>query len=239
MHPLVAYCLRQARSQVKHLVLLLPMAGYLILLIVYPIFQLDVMGREHVTCTEKSALIQLDEQLFEPVYDFVSASENKPFLVFCGLPYFLHFGSSGLYILYLLWKRPGWYYFWLYGLTLGITSLSSIILQYSMPTPPPWLFNHLPPEAKFHLVDEYLHIKLYHGIYGLNKLICGSFPSIHVQWPSIIAHNGVVHPFFGLFYVVWISTAAIYSSHHWVNDVIFGLLIAFASDRIGKLCLKR
>jgi hypothetical protein len=151
----------------------------------------------------------------------------------------VHFGSPAFYLLYLLIKRPGWYYFWLNGLSLGFTSSFSIFLQYCFPTAPPWLFTDLPPEAKFYKVDEILPVNLFHGIYGLNKLVCGAFPSIHVEWPSIIALNGAVNPYFGVLYVMWITTAAIYSEHHWISDVLTGMVIATMSTWLAKLYLKQ
>jgi membrane-associated phospholipid phosphatase len=129
----------------------------------------------------------------------------------------VHFGSPAFYLLYLLIKRPGWYYFWLNGLSLGFTSSFSI----------------------FYKVDEILPVNLFHGIYGLNKLVCGAFPSIHVEWPSIIALNGAVNPYFGVLYVMWITTAAIYSEHHWISDVLTGMVIATMSTWLAKLYLKQ
>jgi membrane-associated phospholipid phosphatase len=141
-------------------------------------------------------------------------------------------------MIYLIIQRPGWSYFWLYVLSLGISSSITILIQYIYPTAPPWLFSDLPPEAKFYKVDEILSTKLFHGIYGLNKIICGAFPSMHVEWPSIIALNGVVSPYFGITYVLWIMTAAIYSDHHWISDVLIGLCIAVLSVWLSKLYVK-
>ena len=155
------------------------------------------------------------------------------------MPYLVHFGSSAVYILYLLFKRPGWRYFWLYGLSLGLTSAFSIILQYVFPTAPPWIFADLPAEAKFYRVDEVLSITLFHNIYGLNKLVCGAFPSIHVQWPTVIAMGEVVSPWFGASYVLWIVTAAIYSEHHWISDVLAGLSIAITASMLAKYIIRR
>ena len=80
---------------------------------------------------------------------------------------------------------------------------------------------------------------MFHNIYGLNKLVCGAFPSIHVQWPSVIALNGVVSPYFGAGYVLWIVTAAIYSEHHWISDVLTGLTIAVIMTYLAKKVCKR
>lgn len=181
----------------------------------------------------------VDEYLFASIYRLVRESANVVSLTLCAIPYLAHFGAPVVYLLYLLLTRPGWYYFWLFGLSLGLTSSFSIMLQYSLPAPPPWLFNDLPPEAKFFHVDALLPIPIFHNIYGLNKLVCGAFPSIHVQWPMIMALNGAIHPIIGVAYVCWIVTAAIYSGHHWVSDVISGLLIAIIADSLAKIYVKK
>lgn len=239
IHPKVLLALRMAKKNViPFLYLLVPITIYLVLLIIYPLFQRLVMGRESVDCSQKTMLILIDEYLFSWVYDFVRESSNVVSLAICAFVYILHFGSPGVYVLYMMAIRPGWYYFWLFGLSLGLASSISIILQYSLPAPPPWLFNELPPEAKFFHVDSLLPIPIFHNIYGLNKLVCGAFPSIHVEWPAIIALNGAVPPVAGVIYVLWIVWAAIYSGHHWVSDVLGGLLIALISDFLAKLYVK-
>jgi hypothetical protein len=103
------------------------------------------MGRDRVDCGVKTPLVELDELVFKFFYTHIRASSNQVLLTICAFPYLVHFGSPGFYLLYLLIKRPGWYYFWLYGLSLGFTSSFSIILQYCFPTAPPWKFGHLPP----------------------------------------------------------------------------------------------
>ena len=80
---------------------------------------------------------------------------------------------------------------------------------------------------------------IFHNIYGLNKLVCGAFPSIHVQWPTVIALNGLASPWFGAGYVMWIATAAIYSQHHWISDVLTGLTIALTATIVAKLIIAR
>jgi membrane-associated phospholipid phosphatase len=35
-----------------------------------------------------------------------------------------------------------------------------------------------------------------------------------------------MHPYFGVIYVTLIASAAVYSRHHWIIDITFGLFIA-------------
>lgn len=240
MNPKVLLALRMAKKNMfPYMYLLVPFTMYLVMLIIYPFFQRLVMGREKVDCSHKTMLIFIDEYLFSWVYRFVRESHNVAALALCAMPYIAHFGSPAVYLFYLLLRRPGWYSFWRFGFGIGLASSISIFLQYSLPAPPPWLFNDLPPEAKYYHVDKLLPIPIFHNIYGLNKLVCGAFPSIHVEWPMIIALNGATHPLVGTIYVMWIVTAAVYSGHHWVSDVTAGLLIALLADFLAKLYVKK
>lgn len=150
------------------------------------------------------------------------------------IPYLIHFVNPLLYILYLVYKRPGYNYFWKFVLAFGLTCSFSILIESSYPTGPPWYYLGFPNEAKFYLVDNTFHFKLFHSLYGLNKLICGAFPSLHVGWPTVIAMNGIVHPYFGVTYVILIASAAVYSRHHWIIDITFGLAIAIGMSLLAR-----
>lgn len=49
-----------------------------------------------------------------------------------------------------------------------------------------------------------------------------------------MAMNGGAHILFGIFYTLWTASAAIYSSHHWVSDILGGLLIATFSNFVCR-----
>lgn len=151
------------------------------------------------------------------------------------IPYLIHFINPILYILYLVLKRPGYHYFWKFVLSFGLTCSFSILIESSYPTGPPWYYLGFPNEAKFYLVDHLFHFKVFHTLYGLNKLICGAFPSLHVGWPTVIAMNGIVHPYFGITYVTLIASAAVYSRHHWIIDIVFGLGISIGMSLLAKV----
>lgn len=108
-------------------------------------------------------------------------------------------------------------------------------MQYNIPVPPPWKFEPgMLPQARFAKVDEILPIKIFSNTYNHNPLICGAFPSVHVQWAATMAMNGGAHILFGIFYTLWTASAAIYSSHHWVSDILGGLLIATFSNFVCR-----
>ncbi|CAF0953499.1 unnamed protein product [Brachionus calyciflorus] len=113
-----------------------------------------------------------------------------------------------------------------------------VLIQYIIPTPPPWmlLMDEKIQEANFYRVDVLLHFKLFKSIYSQSKLVCGAFPSLHTAWPSIIFFGGQywIGKWFCLGHVCLIAFAALYSMHHYLIDILFGILLAFISCEIGK-----
>ena len=84
-------------------------------------------------------------------------------------------------------------------------------------------------------MDNLFNFKVFHSLYGLNKLICGAFPSLHVGWPTVIAMNQIVHPYFGITYVTLIGSAAVYSRHHWIIDIVFGFAISVGMSLLARI----
>lgn len=227
--------------QFRYLYLFIPVLLYFVMLIFYPVIESTIYGRKYLQneCHVRNIVISIDEYFFSWFYYIIDRSFNMFLLVMFAIPYLLHFINPVLYLTYLIYKRPGYAYFWRFVLSFGLTCSFSIILESSYPTAPPWYYLGLPNEGKFYLVDNLFNIQVFHTLYGLNKLICGAFPSLHVSWPTVIAMNGVVHPFFGMTYVMLIASAAVYSRHHWIIDVTFGFLIATTMSFISKWVIDR
>jgi membrane-associated phospholipid phosphatase len=69
--------------------------------------------------------------------------------------------------------------------------------------------------------------------------VCGAFPSLHVGWPTILTISGGLNKYLGIIYIIWISIAAIYSSHHWIIDVLSGILFAIILGMLGKYFIEK
>lgn len=84
-----------------------------------------------------------------------------------------------------------------------------------------------PNEAGFKRFDKLLGVSIFHSIYSKSTVTFGAFPSLHVAIPTVILLS---HPWgghkIGLIHVVWISLAALYSTHHYFIDVLGGVLLA-------------
>jgi hypothetical protein len=161
--------------------------------------------------------------------------------VFAAIPYLLHFAIPVLYPLYVAAFRPArrhdvFLFFWVFGWVNFVGGL----IQFAMPTAPPWYCDTVilghesnlvyvgAAEAAFARLDAQMPFSLFHTIYASSPLKFGAFPSLHVAWPSVLFFVG---PFFshgfGLFHVCWIAWASMYSQHHYAIDGLMGFSLAY------------
>ena len=169
-----------------------------------------------------------------PVFDFLAA-----------IPYLVHFPLPAIFALYLLItprKRMFIYQFFWFA---GWVNLLAVLFQIVFPTAPPWFVDSAvldehrnvvytsPVEGGFSRLDAVFGIKLFHGLYSQSPLPFGAFPSLHCAWPAVIFFS---HPWggwkVGLAHVIWISLSAMYITHHYLVDVLGGLLLA----SVVRLC---
>jgi inositol phosphorylceramide synthase catalytic subunit len=140
-----------------------------------------------------------------------------------------------------------------FSLTFLLVNLFGFCIYYIHPAAPPWYvakygFNiHLgtPGEvAGFARFDELIGIKLFGFIYSRNSNVFAALPSLHCAYPVVVLffaiknNNPVMKFLFGLFMIgIWFS--AIYSEHHYVTDIILGVLCsAFAILVFQKILLR-
>ena len=179
---------------------------------------------------------QVISRLTHPILDFLAA-----------VPYLCHFMLPFGYPVYCFWHRaklgntiePAMRAYWLGGLVASC----AVTFQFLFPTSPPWfnesavygvdgeLISSAFNEAGFQRIDAIIGFPLFREIYGNAPITHGSFPSLHAAFPAIIFFNGawVAHGGwkFGLFHVMLISWAALYSHHHYLIDIIGGITLSF------------
>ena len=100
--------------------------------------------------------------------------------------------------------------------------------------------NKSPPEAGFSRVDALFNMKLFNSIYSNSPLKCGAFPSLHATWPCLILFTKPwISKWFALAHASLIAFAAVYSTHHFVIDVAFGVLFAWLSCQLSLYTLNK
>lgn len=171
-----------------------------------------------------------------PMLDFAAA-----------FPYLAHFLLPFGYPVYCFWHRaklgntiePALRALWLGGLVASL----AVTFHFLFPTSPPWfnesaiygpegqLMSAAHNEAGFQRIDAIIRLPLFREIYANAPVTHGSFPSLHAAFPAIIFFNGswVAHGGwkFGLCHLILISWAALYSHHHYLLDIIGGILLSF------------
>ena len=213
---------------------LVPICIYVVLFISNPLIE-KVLKFE----CKRNTIVQLDLWLFENnVYYLLSIIQNCFFDFLAAFPYLFHFILPFIYLIYMIQSKQSVETILRFIFSFGITNVIGVLIQIIFPTPPPWmlLMQTKIPEANFYRVDMYIGFGLFKTIYAQSKIVCGAFPSLHVAWPSVILFNGQhwIGRWFCIAHVCLISFGAVYSMHHYLIDIVFGMLLAFVSCKIGK-----
>jgi len=124
----------------------------------------------------------------------------------------------------------------LFLLLWGMTNLQAYCIQKIIPTSPPWYnnndLNH--KEGDLKRIDELIGQPLFYSIYKDNNLTYGALPSLHVAWVMcFVLLNGF--NVWSTAHLFCISLAAIYFQHHYLIDVLLGILIPYLSYEIIKI----
>ena len=167
-----------------------------------------------------------------------------------GIPYLLHFTLPFVYSAWLMVKKRESITFYQFLLAFGLTCSVGVLVQYALPTPPPWMippakvelsssatptFIPLPPEGNFCRIDRILGFALFKKLYAQNSLVCGAFPSLHTAWPTVLLFTKPwIGRWFCWMHVGLIAFAAMWSLHHWVLDIVFGFGIGWICCKASK-----
>lgn len=143
-----------------------------------------------------------------------------------------------LFATYLFIKnRPAFYPL---ALTFVLVNLLGFILYYVYPAAPPWYvqaygftFHPETPGNTAGLAnfDQYVGVSVFSSIYAKSSNVFAAMPSLHSSYPVIVLYYGLknrlglINLFFAMVMVgIWFS--AVYTSHHYVLDVLAGITCA-------------
>lgn len=130
--------------------------------------------------------------------------------------------------------------FMYFALTFLFVNLLGFVVYYIYPAAPPWYvqlygfkFNaHTPGNtAGLHRFDDYFNAGIFNALYAKSSNVFAAMPSLHSAYPLITLYYGLknrlgwVNIIFAVIMIgIWF--AAVYSSHHYLLDVIFGVACA-------------
>jgi hypothetical protein len=127
--------------------------------------------------------------------------------------------------------------FFRFALSFLLVNLLGFVVYYIYPAAPPWYvqqygfsFNpHTPGNtAGLGRFDKYFNVKVFSSLYAKSSNVFAAMPSLHASYPLIVLYYGIrtrmrwANLLFGTIMVgIWF--AAVYSSHHYVLDVLAGI----------------
>jgi hypothetical protein len=133
-------------------------------------------------------------------------------------------------------KEQFMYFSW----TFLLTNIIGFIIYYCYPAAPPWYvqqhgFSFQPgtpgSPAGLSRFDNYFGIRLFKSLYERGSNVFAAMPSLHSSYPLLVLYYGVrnrmgwINLIFALITIgIWF--AAVYTSHHYILDVIAGIVCA-------------
>jgi len=140
-----------------------------------------------------------------------------------------------------------------FSLTFVLVNFLGFIIYYLYPAAPPWYVQYHGFEfhagtrsntaglAKF---DNYFHAGIFKSIYSKGSNVFAAMPSLHSSYPVVVLYYGLknrlglINIFFTMVMLgIWCT--AIYASHHYILDVLAGIICAFAGIGLFNLLISR
>ncbi len=166
--------------------------------------------------------------------------------IIAGASYLMWMPAPMSYALYLLVKKPDAVIDFTYGFLL--TNLIGFVIYYSYPAAPPWYYINFGGGTDFTIpgsegllseFDRLVGVPIFNGIYAKNANVFAAIPSLHSSYPVIGFLSAFRYRqkywmyFFGILALgTWF--AAVYSQHHYIIDVILGVLCAVIAFGVIK-----
>ncbi len=140
-----------------------------------------------------------------------------------------------------------------FSLTFLWINLLGFVIYYIYPAAPPWyveqhgtVFNAATPGSMAGLqrFDLFFGVDIFQSIYAQSSNVFAAMPSLHSAYPLLVFYYGIknklgpVNILFGIIMVgIWLS--AIYTGHHYLLDVLAGILVCFAGIISFNQIIKR
>jgi hypothetical protein len=127
-----------------------------------------------------------------------------------------------------------------FAITFLVVNLLGFMIYYSFPAAPPWyiqahgfVFHPATPGNTAGLIrfDNYFNVHIFQSIYQKGSNVFAAMPSLHSAYPIIVVYYAFKNRVgFGKYILatvmvgIWLT--AIYTSHHYILDVLVGILTA-------------
>lgn len=169
----------------------------------------------------------------------------------CGAFYLCWIPVPMLFALYLFFKyRDQLILFWL---TFVLVNFLGFIIYYTFPAAPPWyiqqhgfifIANTPGNTAGLARFDAHFHVNLFKSIYSKGSNVFAAMPSLHSAYPMVVLYYALKNKvgYLSIFFatvMLGIWFAAVYLSHHYVVDVLSGIITGIIGISLFNLLLNR
>ncbi len=140
-----------------------------------------------------------------------------------------------------------------FALTFLVVNLLGFIVYYAYPAAPPWyvqqhgfIFHAATPGNTGGLsrFDQYFNVHIFKSIYEKGSNVFAAMPSLHSAYPVIVIYYGFKNRlgFINIVLVtvmigIWLT--AIYTSHHYILDVLAGIVCAIIGINLFNFLFTR
>lgn len=173
--------------------------------------------------------------------EFLKVHANSFLDVMSGIFYLTWVPVPLAFAVYLFFKNR--LYFFYFSLTFLLVNLVGFVIYYLHPAAPPWYvqlygfeFHPQTPgnTAGLSRFDSFFGVSVFKSIYAKSSNVFAAMPSLHSSYPVIVLFYSMksrmryLNVLFACIMVgIWF--AAVYSSHHYLVDVLAGILCAVVS----------
>lgn len=206
-----------------------------------------------------AGIYQFEKNLFGITYrdailtpnEFLKVNARPALDILSGIFYLTWVPVPLLFAVYLFFRNRR--HFFYFSLTFLLVNLLGFVIYYLHPAAPPWYiqqygyhFNpHTPGNtAGLARFDGLLGVTVFKSIYAKSSNVFAAMPSLHASYPVIVLFYGFRNrlryiniAFAVIMLGIWF--AAVYSSHHYVIDVIAGILCALGGISLFHLLLQK
>ncbi|RFZ85021.1 inositol phosphorylceramide synthase [Mucilaginibacter terrenus] len=215
----------------------------------FPNYNYNPVAIDDLYNAEKSLFgIYVDGKLLTPNEYFLIRSTSfidvmAGLFYLCWIPVPLGFAA------YLFFKNKQQFLY--FSLTFVVVNLLGFVVYYTYPAAPPWYiqahgFNFHPltrgSTAGLDRFDKYFNVNVFKSIYSKGSNVFAAMPSLHSSYPVIVLYYGIknklgVANIFFFIVTVGIWFTAVYASHHYVLDVLAGIICAILGIILFNLIL--
>ncbi|WP_254154440.1 phosphatase PAP2 family protein [Chryseosolibacter indicus] len=192
------------------------------------------------------SLYDMELRWFGIMYEGKLVTPNEYFLannstwvdIMCGLFYLCWVPVPLAFAAFLYFKNRS--EFIKFSLTFLFVNILGFIVYYLYPAAPPWyiqlhgvdFYAHTPGNtAGLIRFDAFFDVQIFQALYAKSSNVFAAMPSLHSSYPLIVTFYGIKNKL-GWVNIIFITVsigiwfAAVYTSHHYILDVLAGVVIA-------------